>query len=144
MEKDDAMSTAQVRKPKPESYEYSWFLPAGGHNGSAIVHQLPPSELEAASAQVENPEIRAMEARTEQWRHSGATRSRSAQLQPWKLDQARLRLAGVVAWSGMAAIGAILMVARTGPFPGLQVGILGGVWAGISAAIWFVPQILSR
>jgi hypothetical protein len=140
------MSTTQGRKPKPESYEYSWFLPAGGHNGSAVVHQLPPSVLEAADAQANgvDSEITAMEARTEQWRHSGVTRSRSAQHQPWKLDQAKLRLAGIVGWSGMAAIGGILLAARAGPFPGVQVGILGAAWVGISAAIWFVPQILSR
>jgi len=33
---------------------------------------------------------------------------------------------------------------RAGQFPGTQLGILAGVWLGVSAAIWFIPGVLSR
>jgi hypothetical protein len=136
------MSSPQGRKQRPESYAYSWFLPADGHNGSAIVSQLPPSELEAATSG-SDPKVAAMEARTEEWRHSGVKAKQSIS-KPLNVDLTKFRLIGIVGWSTLAAIGAALVSTRGGPTPGLQLGILGGAWIGISLAIWFVPRILSR
>jgi len=137
------MSTPQGRKPKSESYAYSWFLPAEGHNGSAIVTQLPPSELEAVAQGPEISQAAAMKARTEAWRRSGATRPKAAHKSS-AFSLVSLRLAGIGGWSIIAGSGAALLASRAGPFPGLQLGVLAGVWLGVSVAIWFVPGILSR
>ena len=144
MEKEEPMSSAPARKQKAESYAYSWFLPAEGHNGSAIASQLPPPELEAASGNVRDAEMAAMEARTEQWRHSAkhqATSQRARSLNPGK---AGVRFIGVVGWSAVAGSGAVVLATRAGQFPSTQLGILAGVWLGVSAAIWFIPAVLSR
>jgi len=138
------MSSPQGRKPKPESYEYSWFLPADGHKSSAVVSQLDPSELEAKAEGSKNPEIAAMQARTEQWRRSGEHRSASNRAGSKIIDLTKVRLMGTVAWSAIAGSGAVLLVARAAQFPSAQLAILAGVWLGLSAAIWFIPGILSR
>jgi len=137
------MSSAQGRKPKPENYAYSWFLPADGHNGSAVVSQVPPPELESAAMGPENSQAAAMKARTDEWRHSGATRHKSAR-RSVSHDMLKLRLAGIGGWSAIAGSGAALLATRAGPFPGLQLGVLAGVWIGVAAAIWLVPGILSH
>ena len=138
------MSSAPARKQKAESYAYSWFLPADGHNGSANGYQLPPSEPEAASSNVEDSEMAAMEARTEQWRHSG---KQEATLQPSRslsIGNTGAKVIGVVGWSAVAGSGAVVLATRAGQFPSTQLGILAGVWLGVSAAIWFIPVVLSR
>jgi len=134
------MSSAEGRKPKPESYEYSWFLPAGGNSGSVILSQGPSPELEANHANEQDSELKAMEARTEKWRHSGENGHRVGPSGLWQIDTTRLGLAGITGWSAMAAIGGIMLFTRAGSFPGAQLGMLGGVWVGISALIWFVPR----
>jgi hypothetical protein len=136
------MSSPEVRKRKSESFEYSWFLPAGGNGGSVIVSQVPTLELEADPANIQDSETAAMEARTEKWRHSGEKKQRSRALISWNIDSNRLGLAGIAGWSAMAAVGGLLLSTRAGPFPGVQLGILGGVWVGISALIWFLPKKL--
>jgi hypothetical protein len=138
------MSSPQGRKPKPESYAYSWFLPADGHNGSAVVSQLSPSELEATAEGAKTSEAAAMQARTEQWRRSGERRSALHQTGSSSLDLTRVRLMGMVGWSVVAASGAVLLVVRSGQSASTQLGVLAGVWFGLSAAIWFVPQVLGR
>jgi len=143
MEKDEPMSTPQGRKPKAESYAYSWFLPADGHNGSAVVTQLSPAELEATVEGAKTSEVAAMNARTEQWRRSGEHRSRFHQPTPG-IDLTRVRLMGMVGWSAVAGSGAVVMLARAGQSASTELGVLAGVWFGLSAAIWFVPAILAR
>jgi hypothetical protein len=143
MEKEEPMSSTPGRKPKAESYAYSWFLPADGHNGSAIVSQVPPSELEA-TAEAENHEISAMEARTEQWRHSGKRQTVPHQGRTPNVTDTRARVIGMLGWSAVAGSGAVVLLTRAGQFPSTQVGILAGVWLGVSAAIWFIPALLSR
>jgi hypothetical protein len=138
------MSSPQARKPKVENYEYSWFLPADGHNGSAVVSQVPSSELEGAGEGSDKLGVAAMEARTERWRHSGEHKSAHVRASSFSLEQARVRLAIVVGWSAIAGSGAVLLVARAGQPPSIQLGLLAGVWLGVSAAIWFLPGILSR
>jgi hypothetical protein len=135
------MSSTQG-KPKPESYAYSWFLPAEGHNGSASVLHVVFPDPEVDAAKAENSEVVEMEVRTEKWRHSGETKHQTAAQVSWLLEPTRLRLAGIGGWSAIAAVGGLMLSMRAGPFPGVQIGILGGVWVGISALIWFLPQKL--
>jgi len=141
-EKDEPMSSTERGKLKPDNYEYSWFLPAGGNSGSVIVAQGPPSEREVDPAQGEDSELKAMQARTEKWRHSGKNGHQPGAPTLWHIDTMKLRFAGIAGWSVMAAIGGLLLSTRAGPFPGAQLGLLGAVWVGISALIWFVPKKL--
>jgi len=137
------MSSPQGRKPKPENYEYSWFFPADGRNGPAAVTQVPLSELEG-TVPTENPEIAAMEARTEKWRHSGQRKAPSKHARSLSLGTSAVSKIGILGWSCVAGSGAVVLAMRAGQFPGTQLGILAGVWLGVSAAIWFIPGVLSR
>jgi len=133
------MSSSQGRKPKPESYAYSWFLPATGNNGAVMAAQaLPPDPEDPPATNAEDSEMAAVDARTEQWRHSGEVKQKAAASKSWSFSQARLRLLGVSGWSAVAAVGAVALATRAGPFPGTQLGILAGVWVGISALVWFL------
>ena len=136
------MSSMEGRKPRPESYEYSWFLPAGADGGSVILSHVPPPDPEADPAIPQDSEMAAMEARTERWRHSGEKKQRTRIQVSWHIDSKMLGIAGIAGWSAMAAIGGFLLATRAGPFPGIQLGILGGVWFGVSALIWFLPKKL--
>ena len=138
------MSSPPGRKPKAESYAYSWFLPADGHNGPVVVSQLSVPELEATVEGEKTSEISAMTARTEQWRRSGEHHSAIHQAGASGLDLTRLRLLGMVGWSAVAGSGAILLVTRAGQAASSQLGVLAGVWFGLSAAIWFVPAFLAH
>jgi len=135
--------SSQRQKPKSESYVYSWFLPADGHNTSAVAIQMPSPELEADPEETRNSQVAAMEARTEEWRHSGSTRHQSAS-RTLTFSSMRLRLAGIGGWSAIAGVGAAALFSRAGPLPRFQLDVLGWVWLGVSVAIWFVPGILSR
>jgi len=141
-EKDEPMSSTEGGKLKPDNYEYSWFLPAGGNSGSVIVAQGPPSEHGADPAQGEDSELKAMQARTEKWRHSGENGHQTGAPTLRHIDTMRLRLAGIAGWSAMAAVGGLVLSMRAGAFPGTQLGILGGVWVGVTALIWFIPKKL--
>jgi len=141
MDKDEDMSAEQASKPKSDSYAYSWFLQAPGNNGSVIAPQAPPAETTPAEAP--ESELQAQEARTEEWRHSGNSQQGVARA-GIRLDQAVIRLVGVAGWSAVAGAGAILLANKAGGAPPIQMGILGGVWVGVSLAIWFIPGLLSR
>jgi len=138
------MSSPQGRKPKSESYEYSWFLPAGGRNNPAVITRLTPAEEEAPVGEGRSSEIAAMQARTEQWRRSGEHRAVRHQAGSKGIDSTMIRVAGMVGWSAVAGSGAVLLASRAGQYPSTQLGILAGVWIGVSVAIWFVPALLSR
>ena len=138
------MSSPQGRKPKSESYEYSWFLPAGGHSGTGVVSQLSPAELEETTEGSQDSAAAAMQARTERWRRSGEHAQTRTAGGSFGLDLTRVRLMGVVGWSAVAGSGAVVMVARASQSPSMQLGMLAGVWLGLAAAIWFVPAVLSR
>ena len=131
------MSSTQARKPKSESYAYSWFLPASAHNGSATVLQAPPTEPLASASRGESSEMAARQARTEQWKHSGQAKGKSAAPKSMKFSPPTLRVAGVAGWSAIAGAGAVILATRSGPFPGVQMGILGGVWVGVSVLVWY-------
>jgi len=137
------MSAPQGRKPKAESYAYSWFLPADGHSGSAVVSQMLPSDMDA-EAEGSNSELETMEARTERWRRSGERKSAHHQARSFSIEQTRVKLAAMVGWSAVVGSGAVLMVARASQTPSTQLGILAAVWLGVSAAVWFLPGLLSR
>ena len=54
-----------------------------------------------------------------------------------------LRSVGVIGWSAIAGSGAMVALADAGPSVGTQLGSIGGLWLGVTAAIWFMPKILA-
>ena len=137
------MSSTDKHKRKSESYAYSWFIPAPGSNGAApsMSISLPESESPSETS-VETQERESVEVRTEKWRHSGSASQNPAHPKSLSIDPLKLRVPGILGWSVMVASGAVLVSTRSGPFPGMQLGVLAGAWLGISALIWFLPKKL--
>jgi hypothetical protein len=142
MDEEKPMSSTPGHKPKSDSYAYSWFLPAPGTNGSANGWRVPVAEPEAAETR--SPEIAEQEKRTEAWRHSAEKKSAPPLLGSLSVSQRIIGVVGVIGWSAVAGTGAAFLIARASEFPTTQIGILAGVWVGVSAAIWFMPRFLSR
>ena len=137
------MSSTQERK-KSENYSYSWFLPGPGSKGSAT-SQAPAPDTEATpTGKGQGSGHEAQEARTEEWMHSADHTAKAAEVGSGGLSQTKIKIAGIAGWSAIAGAGGVLLATRAGSFPPLQMGILVGVWAGIAAAIWFVPGFLLR
>jgi len=138
------MATQSGRKPKSEAFAYSWFMPAPGSEGQKQTQQAGPmpepypdperldQPLEIASA----VQTRAKNAHSRPPNQS----SGSSLLSVTNFRQPRFL--GILGWSGVAGIGLAEVLIKAGPFPGIQVGALGGVWLAISALIWFLPSKL--
>ena len=54
------------------------------------------------------------------------------------------RVVGVIGWSAIAGSGAIVALADAGPSVAAQLGSIGGLWLGVSAAIWFLPRVIRK
>jgi len=130
------MSTAQG-KAKSDGYSYSWFLPAPGSSVSATT-----APIHESTAKVVSSEMMAMEERAERWRHQWESRRRPVRSGSWSPSPSRLRIGGFAAWNAVAITGAVVMSMRAASIPMTQLGIFGGVWAGISALVWFLPGLL--
>lgn len=139
-DEEDMSTTAQARKTKAESYAYSWFLPAPGTANPVNAPPAPPPE--DPEMQARRAELEAEEFRTEQWRHPARIVSRASRA-GFSFNQNVVRIGGVAGWSAVAGTGALILATRANP-PPTQLGILAVVWLGVSAAIWFLPGILSR
>jgi hypothetical protein len=61
-----------------------------------------------------------------------------------KLSASQLRIAGLAGWSIVAGGGAIALLVGPGPILGLRLGAIGGVWAAVSALVWFLPGKLTK
>jgi len=53
-----------------------------------------------------------------------------------------IRSVGVIGWSAIAGSGAVFAIAEASPSIASQLGSIGGLWLGVSAAIWFLPKIV--
>jgi hypothetical protein len=118
------MTNTSTRKPKQENYAYSWFLPAPGNNSHTEPHNHAP-EVEMQHEQAHPTPVRP------------SARAR-------QMDPTRVKMAGLIGWSAVVAVGATILLMRAGPFPAFQVSALGGVWLAVSAGIWFLPKYLMR
>ena len=52
------------------------------------------------------------------------------------------RSIGVLGWSAIAGSGAVVALADSGPTVAIQLGSIGGLWLGVTAAIWFLPKFM--
>jgi hypothetical protein len=59
------------------------------------------------------------------------------------LSKSQLMIASLIAWSTLSGVGAILIGMEAGPAMALHLEALGGVWAAISAVLWFLPSKLN-
>jgi hypothetical protein len=58
------------------------------------------------------------------------------------LSKNQLKVVSLVAWSTISVVGAALIGKEAGPAVTLHLAALGGVWAAISAILWFLPSKL--
>ena len=56
----------------------------------------------------------------------------------------RLRLLAVGGWSGVAGLGAGVLLTSAGSAATLKVGILGGVWGAVAVSVWLLIGKLNR
>ena len=132
---EEPMSSQPKRKQKEELYTYSWYLPVvgdesqdgtknGGHEASAVEQQ---------------PEVSPPEPIT-----SNALPKQRGPLMRFKLSTFSVRLVGLTSWTAVAGIGLMILVGSQSPVPIANVAALAGVWAGISALVWFIPGKLMK
>ena len=136
------MSDKPEREKKSRPYEYSWALPAPGTPWNGVApegspgHETDPGHPATetgGSERVETPEAGS--------RIPGHPSSSPGIGHPSTFE---LKLLGLVGWSATVCVGISYLVSRGGPFPGLQVGEIGGVWVVLSAVLWFLPGRLAR
>lgn len=130
------MSTETKRKPNEELYTYSWYLPVGGNDGqrdsqgggqgAGVVEQQAETAASESSASTATPE------------ELGSPGSRSTH------TTYSVRLVGLVFWSAATGVGLIVLLGTQSPVHMANVGALAGVWAAISALIWFLPGKLMK
>jgi hypothetical protein len=56
----------------------------------------------------------------------------------------RLRLLAIGGWSGMAGVGAGVLVSTAGSLPLTKLGILGLVWCGVTVSVWVLIGKLAK
>lgn len=125
-------STSQ--EPKGDAHAYPWFFPSEG-NGTGETNDASSVRGQAGEAGAD-PEG--------ELTRSGPS-SHGRPHSPLKANvpgnHLRLRVVEVLGWSAFAAAGTAELASRPGPFPGLQVGLMAGVWLAVSAAVWFLPTV---
>ena len=139
------MSTQTKRKANEERFTYSWYLPVTGSKGSggSQANVLLEKETDSAAKDeaavestpnlvqtIEQPEILALGRRV-----VPGTR---LSVSPFKL-----RLVALPSWTAVAGVGMALLITQS-PIPMNSVLALGGVWATISALVWYLPAKLMR
>jgi len=50
----------------------------------------------------------------------------------------RFRIGAEAAWGALASAGAVALLTRAGPFPGIQLAELGALWGGIASFLWIM------
>jgi len=50
----------------------------------------------------------------------------------------QIRIGAEAAWGALASAGAVALLTRAGPFPGIQLAELGALWGGIASFLWIV------
>jgi hypothetical protein len=135
------MSAQSKRKVSEERFSYSWYLPVPGGEGSvtaaATVSQQVPPEVQPVVPQPASATSKG------QSRKYGATHLRGLGSQV-SISSSMLKIAGIAGWSIAAGVGLIALLATQSPVPMGNVLALCGVWAAISALIWFVPGKLMK
>lgn len=133
------MGSQSSQKNKPEAFAYSWFMPAPGSETEPVPEAAETAESGKDS---ETPEDQTGYYADVSSQPSNPTVKK--QSLSGVLRMVKPRTVGLVAWSGVAAVGMAAILARSGPFPGLQVGAVAGVWAAVAAVIWILPSKLPK
>ena len=140
--------TGSSPKPEPESYTYSWFLPAPGSEYSeppSKVDDLPDrAEPEVPSEANETPTLyKAARGLNGLLQGNSPREPKSAySVRPTKINASKLRFGGIVVWSALAGAGLVASLMEGSSLLGIQIGAIAGVWIAVSAAIWLLPSKL--
>jgi hypothetical protein len=120
-------------RSKEKAFSYSWSSPAPDPPETIPTKAEGPSELQGGPDQAEATEV--------QPRGSilGVLQGVSERILGGGLPSAQK--VGVIGWSAIAGSGAIVAMVDAGPSVATQVGSIGGLWLGVSAAIWFLPKV---
>jgi len=127
------MGSQSNQKNKPETFAYSWFMPAPGGETEPRTGMDETAEAGSGKSGDQTGYVTEVPAQP-----SDSTEKK----QPFSgvLGRVQPKIIGLIAWSGVAATGMALLLTRSGPFPGLLVGALAGVWAAVAAIIWLLPS----
>ena len=126
--------SSATREPilKEEAYSYSWSTQPPE---SAAVEARP----EGVASSPSGPAPIAGKAR-----HSGSARG-IVQVFAGRIFGGGIpsvRSIGVIGWSAVAGSGAIIALTDASPSVATQLGSIGGLWLGVTAAIWFLPKAI--
>src|SRR5579863_1650883 len=130
------MSARMKQEKMEEPFQYSWHLPVSGMGGIARTAQAPgvqPEEPQEAAAS--GPPM-AVQTASEEYARPAEGTGMSLHI---ALSRRTLALGGIGAWTIAAAGGSIAMVAAHPSVPLTSLLAVGGVWAALSALIWFLP-----
>jgi hypothetical protein len=135
---------AKDGKDEKDPFAYSWYLPTGA-KARAGEHPLEPS-----SEQEPEPENEAMVesgqrvSEPEPRQVAAGSRSGGGSGFHLKASASQLRIVGLSVWSVVSGVGMIALLVTQNPIPLTPVMTLGGLWAAVSAIIWFLPSKLSK
>jgi hypothetical protein len=144
-------STRETRK----AYSYSWYLPAASSKGEAwappaqimeVADSMEVSQEPGSSFESLNPQPAEVTEPIPLIKPVGRMpkSKRQRYTSPGILSN-RLRIAALVGWSSVAGMGMVaLVLLRHGPLLTLQIGELAGLWAGLSAALWFFTSRFAK
>jgi hypothetical protein len=121
-------------KTKEKAFSYSWSSPAPNPSQTTPTMPEGPNELQGGPDQAGVTEALPLESIL------GVIQGVSGRIFGGGLPS--IRKVGVIGWSAVAGSGAILAMVDAGPSVATQLGSIGGLWLGISAAIWFLPKIV--
>ena len=133
------MSTQNKRKASEERYIYSWYLPVPGGEKTGA-HPMAADTMEIEDQPEEPMQVNTEYLPVEQV-SSGQKGALDMHL---KLSGSSLKLLGLAGWSAVAGGGLIALLATRSSFATDNVIALCGVWAGLSALIWFLPDIMTK
>ena len=120
----------QEAKGKEKAFSYSWSSPDSDP-------PLEPAQPDAAEAQNPSP---AQDAAKPTEANPGVLHDIAGRF--FEGGFPSFRSIGVISWSAIAGSGAIVALADAGPSVATQLGSIGGLWLGVTAAIWFLPRVI--
>jgi hypothetical protein len=130
------MANQNPRRAKPETYVFSWSIPASGFGGDAeMVHPSGHAEEVGVEGTSRTVGVAPMPRKDQvTGAHNDAFTNPSSRL----LDASGLRVLGLIGWSAIAGSG-VMAAAMTFGTTLAQLGAIGGLWVAVGVVIWFVP-----
>src|SRR5712692_7086668 len=141
------MSERPKRGSKQERYTYSWYQPSQKLDRNQEDYFDGEPEVAEDSSSMMGIESTVQES-TDGASHSpyfarpisdGIYRPRHHSLGMLHFGRSmRIRIGAEAAWGALAGAGAVALLTRAGPFPGIQLAELGALWGGIASFLWIV------